>query len=121
MTRKSRREIERAVNTLERGTDAADAIPLVVPSNALPEDHPDRDADTDDARRTVDGEQCDLRLPYHRPRGLFGDGGGIPLITEAGIVRLWRSLPDGVAETERELREARDEPIPAALGGDAEA
>lgn len=121
MTRKSRREIERAVNTLDSGTDAADAVPLIVPSNALPEDHQDREADTDAARQTVDGEQCDLRLPYHRPRGLFGDAGGIPLITEAGVVRLWRLLPDGVAEAERELHEARDEPIPAALGGDAEA
>ncbi len=70
-------------------------------------------------RTNADGAECVLRLLYHRPRGLFGDG--VPLITEASIARLWRSLPAQVAETERELRQARDEPIPAALGGDAEA
>ena len=119
MTRKSRREIETELADLDRHSSSGTAVPMVVPDTALPGDHADRDLSGEGCRRTVDGAECDLRLPYHRPRGLFGDG--LPLITEAGIARLWRSLPDQVAETERELRRARDEPIPAALGGDAEA
>jgi len=118
MTQKSRREIERAVEDLDRDPSSGGAVPLVVPDTALPEDHPDAALSRDGCRRTVDGAECDLRLPHHRPRGLFGDG--LPLITEAGIARVWRSLPEGVAEAERELRRARDEPIPAALGGDAD-
>jgi hypothetical protein len=119
MSRLSRRELERAVEALRSDSAANDAVPMVVPKNALPADHPDRGVTADNVRRTVDGEECDLQLPYHRPRGLFGDG--IPLITEAGVVRLWRSLPGEVAEAERELRRARDDPIPDALGGDADA
>jgi len=118
MTRPSRREIKREVDALREASDTSGAVPLVVPSTALPPDHPDRDAAPDGIRETVDGASCEIQFPYHRPRGLFGDA--IPLITEPGIARLWRSLPDDVAAAERELREARDKPIPTALGGDAD-
>jgi hypothetical protein len=114
--RKSKRELAREVSGLAVDTDVDSAVPLIVPDNALPEDHPDREVSADGVRQTVDDETCDLQLPHTRPSNvdLFGDA--IPLITEAGVVRLWESMPDGVAESERELREARDEPIPNALG-----
>lgn len=121
MTRKSKRELERAIESLQADTDIADAVPMVVPETALvPGDRPNLDVpiDDEDIRETVDRERIELQLPYHRPPGVLS-ADGIPLITEAEVALLWNSLPDEVRTAERELREERDDPIPAVLRGGA--
>jgi len=119
MTRKSKRELEHAIESLQTDTDIADAIPMVVPETALmPGARPNQDVPTEDIYETVDGGEIELQLPYHRPPGVFSTG-GIPLITEAEVALWWNSLPDEVRTAERELREERDDPIPAVLRGEA--
>lgn len=118
MSRKSKRDIERAIQGLQANAVHADAVPMVVPKNALSDgEAPDLEVSTDGLRESVDGEEINLRLPYHRPRGLFG--AGIPLITEDEVACWWDALPDEVRTAERELREERDDPIPAVLRGEA--
>jgi len=118
MTRKSKRALRRAIESLQTDTDIADAVPMVVPETALmPGDRLNQDV-PEDIRATVDGEEIELQLPHHRPPGVFS-AGGIPIITEAEVALWWNSLPDKVRIAERELREERDDPIPAVLRGEA--
>jgi len=118
MTRKSMRDIERAIQGLQADAVNADAVPMVVPENAFPDgEAPDLDVSTDGLRESVDGDDIDLRLPYHRPRGLFG--AGIPFITEDEVACWWDALPDDVRAAERDLREEHGDPIPAMLEADA--
>lgn len=122
MTRKSRREIERDLDTLE-ATRTVDGEPivLVVPDVAVSTDPLPDDVDRaelpEDEITVTDPESGVSKpaIPVQKKARLSG----VACIPERQIAYWWATMSADVRERERQLREQRGAPLPPLLEGDA--
>lgn len=117
MTRKSRREIERAVADLADLDKPDGPDTWIVPFVSAPEDSDidlspfvvEEEPDADDPIDTYEH----VELPVFKPRSVRG--GGITVVDPEDIVRLWSIMPDETRERELEYRIEHGKPIPPVL------
>lgn len=130
MTRRSKRELERALHRLVEADDTDVSVVITIGDGA-PDDWGYEEPSIDDEMvsmiYTEHVEELEVRgetkrLVHHEvhtpltytasrdPRH-----SGIVFLSDVEIAHLWLSMPPEVANTERELREERGEPIPPIL------
>jgi hypothetical protein len=114
MTRKSKREIGRALDALESRYDpTTDAALLVAPDSAAPpETLPDVDTDGIRATDPETGRET-VVVPHHRPGRWWA--GRLPVVTESHVAAIWETMTAEQYDREREIREQHGHPIPPVL------
>jgi hypothetical protein len=112
MTRKSERELERAVEELD--DDAGDDGPgLNVVVARFSTDVPERFTVTvEPPEEDPIDSYSEVAIPKHLPARYCN---GTNILDDDALRALWDEMPDGVREREREYRREHDEPIPPVL------
>jgi hypothetical protein len=120
MTRKSKRELERAVESLRQETEPSPTSVVVVAGNAgeWPDGVDQSDITVTRQEPGIDPELPvaveEVCTPIHRPPE---HRGGVVVMSEKEIAQVYAAMPEDVREAERELRAERGEPIPPILEG----
>jgi hypothetical protein len=114
MSRKSKRELERALDDLEcRHEPNTDAALMILPDHSfLDGDLPD--VPTDGIRAY--NEEIDRRevvVPHHRPEQWWH--GRLPVVAESHVAAVWRNMSQEQLTRERQFRDEHDELIPPIL------
>ena len=116
MTRPSERELQRAIAQLKnQSMSGGDATTLIVPDNAVPDEHlpPNPDVSVD-AVTVSDADTGSQRysVPLHLDTNRTG---GIPLLAERSIRNAWGELDAEQRQRELSIRAEHDLPVPSIL------